>query len=254
MSVRLKILERVDPRGRSLGSPLPHLVGALLLVALASTPAQAHHGRDFLLARTASLPHPGEVYFVPRVDYSDGGEEGETELEPTLLYGFNSWLAGEIHLHVAKEGSEDFEVESTAPAVHFRFTDPEKPWGLGLSLEYEISHLGDHPDVAEAAVILSRESEGSKLAFNIVAEEEQESGSAVTWAYSLAFRRPVTSAFDLGVEVLGDLEEPGDGEALLGIYLEPASGVTLNLGIGTSYGDAQLDLSIRTSLAIRIGR
>ncbi len=242
----------IVPRRRLYPSALG--VGAALCLALlGAPPVQAHHGRDFLLAQTASLPHQGELYLLPRSDYIDRGEEDETEIEPALLYGFSSWFAGEVHVHIAREGNEDFEVESTAPAAHFRFTDPANSWGLGLSLEYEFSHLSELPDVADVALILSRETGGANFAFNILAEEEQESGSQVEWAYALAFRHPVTSAFDLGVEVLGDLENPEDGEALLGIYLEPTSRLTLNLGIGTGYGATAVDLSLRTSLAIRIG-
>ena len=232
---------------------LSFAVLTLLWLSLDATPALAHHGRDFLLAQSASLPHSGELYFLPRADYIDRGEEDETEVEPSLLYGFTPRFAGELHVHVAREGNEDFEVESTAPALHFRFTDPKSPWGLGLSLEYEFSHHSEHPDVAEAALILSRDGAGTKLAFNILAEEEQESGSEVEWAYSFAVRRPVTSAFDLGVELLGDLEEPGDGEALLGIYLEPGSHITLNLGVGTGYGNAEIDLTVRVAMVFRIG-
>lgn len=236
--------------GRSATRPVRVLVP--LLLAFFSYPLSAHHGRDFLLTQSASLPHTGDLYLIPQQSYLEEGDDEEIEVEPALLLGLTPRVAVEVHSHLAKEGSEDWEYESTAPALHLRLNSASQDWGLGLSLEYEVSHLDDHADVAEAVLILSRDTQHGKVAFNVIAGEEQEAGAELEWGYAAAYRVGVNDRFAVGLEFLGDLEEPADGEALVGVYFD-RSRFSLNLGIGTSYGDQELDLSLRSSLVLRLG-
>jgi hypothetical protein len=225
---------------------LPWLVATALCLGL-SSPAAAHHGRDFLLVQTAELPHPGELYLIPRQDYIDAGEDEEIELEPTLLYGLGKRVAFELHAHIAKEGSESFTYESTAPAVHLRLTPDSAAWSLGLSAEYELSHSDEGEDVAEGRVILSRSGDGWRLGFNLIAEEVQESGAEVEWHYAAGFRHALGERVGLGIEVEGSFDEDAL-EALLGVYFEPSRKLSVNLGFGTGVGDEALDFSLRTAL------
>lgn len=222
------------------------LVAALALPAAAS----AHHGKDFLLAQTAELPHPGQLFLVSRQDSIDAGEE-ELEWEPTLLLGVGSRFALELHAHVAREEGESFRYEATAPAFQWRLTPRRARWGLALAGEYEFAALDEEPDRAEARLIVSRPVGRSRLALNLVAAEEREEGSAVEWSYAAGFRRRLAGVVDWGLEAEGDLEGPSRHEVLLGCYAEPSERWTVNVGAGTGMDESELDLSVRTALIWR---
>ena len=227
--------------------------GALLTLffLLAPGAAFAHHGRDFLLVQTAELPHKGEIYLVARQDYLDEGEEEEIELEPAVIFGLTGRLAFEVHSHVAREGDESFEYESTSPALHLRLSPLRSAWGLGLSAEYEIAS-GDEEDHAEARLVLSRFVGGARVAFNLIAEEEQSSGAEVEWGYAVGFRARLGERSGWGLEARGGFESDAEAEALFGLYFEPSNRVTMQLGAGTALGDEGPDLSIRTALVFRL--
>lgn len=235
-------------------SPLPLAINFSVLVVLISlaSPASAHHGRDFLLSQSADLPHPGEFFISPRLDYVDGGEEDELEFEPTLLVGGTDWIAFEVHGHVAKEGSGSWEYESTAPAVHLKLTPAKSSYRLGLTLEYELSHDDHHADNVEGRLVISKTFRDSLIALNIVAEEEQESGAELEWGYSVGFRRAATEAMAWGLEAQGSLEE-SEHEVLVGLYFDTSDRLTLNVGVGTGLSDSEIDLSIRTALIWHVG-
>lgn len=232
-------------------SPLPWAMLCSALILLAS-PASAHHGRDFLLSQSADLPHPGDFFVVPRLDYVDTGEGDELEFEPALLLGGADWIAFELHGHVGKEGGGSWEYESTAPAIHLRLTPEEASYRFGFSVEYEFSHNDDQADNVEGRLVFARAFRRSLVAINLVAEEEQASDAEWTWGYSAGFRRSMTDAVAWGLEAQGSLEE-SDHEVLVGLYFEGSGGLTLNVGVGTGLGDSELDLSIRTALVLHVG-
>jgi hypothetical protein len=249
------------------------VAGVVVLVSLAAGPVQAHHGRDFLLSQTAELPHPGQLFLIPRQDYVEA-DEGEIEFEPTLLFGATERLALEVHGHVAKEGGGDFEYESTAPAFHLLLTTPHASWGLALSGEYEFSHVGgeeahaeepeehgtdesDEPahegvDRAEARLVFSIRRADRLVALNLIASEAQTSGADVEWAYSAGFRSDLREGVAWGIEAQGDLESDAAHEALVGLYFEPSQRWTVNAGVGTGIGDDAPDLTVRTAVVFRL--
>gem|GEM_PF-977198 len=247
-------------------------------------PAWAHHGRDFLLAETAEIPHPGQGWAIARQDYLDQAD-GELELEPSVLFGISRWLAFEIHGHVARPDGGSFEYESTAPALHLHIDLPRASWGLGLSTEYEISSQDDLPDTAAAILSLSGLAGRTQLAFNLTAEEAQESGADTEWGYAVGLRRPLTSRLHWGIEARGSLDganaedngpaqedlhteaitalpsphsaggsghgaEATGHEALLGLYFEASERLSVNGGVGTGI-DGGPDLSVRTAVVWR---
>lgn len=217
-----------------------------------ANPAHGHHGRDFLLTQTAELPHAGQLFLLSRQDGVDEGDEEEIEFEPTLLYGVTNRFALEVHSHVAREGSESFEYESTSPALHVGLTSHDASWGLAASAEYEISSLGDHEDRAEARLIASRNFGSSLLAFNVIAEEEQEAEADVEWGWVVGYRRTASAAWSWGLEASGGFESDTEREGLVGLFFEPNDRWTLLLGAGTALGDDGPDVSIRTSLVWRV--
>lgn len=227
------------------------LFGTLVALVAVGTPVHAHHGRDFLLAQTAELPHAGDLFLLSAIDVVDEGDSTETEWEPTVLLGATSRLSLELHSHIAKEGAESFSYENTAPAVHIRLTPTHSAWGVALSGEYEISAIDEEADRVEARLIVSRAFRSLRWAANLVAEEEQSSEAAVEWRYALGFRWNATSKLDLGVEAQGGFESGDEQEVLGGLYIEPSDRWTFNIGVGTAVGSDGPDLSLRTSLVWR---
>lgn len=228
------------------------LVLAGLASVLSASMAGAHHGRDFLLCQTPNLPHPGEVYLVPRQDYLDTSEGHEVEFEPAILFGTLDWLSLEIHSHVAKDGGEPFTYESTAAAVQLRLTPETPAFMMGLSAEYEFPSESELPDRTEARVMLSSLMGRSLLAFNLIAENEMGDGADPAYGYSAGWRRQFSRRVSWGLEALGSFEGEGQ-EFLSGLYLEVTPAFTVNLGAGAGLDGNDLDFAIRTVLVFRLG-
>lgn len=224
---------------------------ATLLTMTMPAPARAHHGRDFLLAQTADLPHAGQFFLVARQDRIDDGEEEEIEAEPTLLWGAMDRLMLELHAHVARPSGGSFDLEAVAPAVTWRLTPLANPWGLALSAEYEFSQSHEEADRVEARLALSRELATARWAFDLVTEEAQEDEADVEWGYAAGFRHRLRQGLDWGLEAAGGFESEAEDEALLGLYFDPAERWTVQLGAGTAISDEGPDLTLRTAVVWR---
>lgn len=258
---------------------------ALTIAALAltlSSPALAHHGRDFLLAETAEIPHPAQGWAIARQDYVEQEDgSGELELEPSVLFGISHWLAFEVHGHAGRADGESVQYESTAPALHLRFAKPGASWAVGLSGEYEISHRGESPDSAAGILSVSGLTRGTQWALNLTAAEQQETGANTQWGYALGVRRALTERLHWGLEARGSLEDTDDAateddhhdehadlaphddaeaghghgelvghEILAGLYFEASERLSLNLGVGAGI-DGGPDYTLRTALVWR---
>jgi len=223
----------------------------VFLAFLLAAPLAAHHGRDFLLVQTSETPHGGEFYFIPSASYIDGGEEEEIEVEPTLLYALTSRFSVEVHAHIAKEGSEAFEYESTSPALHYRLTSAESLFGVSLSFEYEIAHLDEHEDRAEVRLAVSQAGDLWLFGANLIASEHQGGGAEVEWGYATGVRRSFGDDWALGLEGQGSFEHD-EHEILLGLYSEPSEHLTFNVGAGVGVGSDGLDFSLRSALVFRL--
>lgn len=228
-------------------------MGLVCAMGCGAPSAYAHHGRDFLFSQTADLPHSGEFYLLPRQDFIDGGDVEEIEFEPTILFGAVDWLALEVHAHIAKEGGDPLEHESTAGALHFRVTPPESRSRVGISAEYEFSNMAALKDRIELRLAASRTFSRSMLAFNVVADEERQDQEGAEWGYSVGFRMEISGRAAWGLEAQGILEEP-EHEVLVGLYFDPTSRFTVNVGAGAGLGDSEVDFSVRTALVWRLGR
>ena len=243
-----------------------------LIAAFGSGPARAHHGRDFLLSQTAALPHSGQLFVIPRQDLV-AAEDDEIELEPALLWGATDRLALEVHAHLAQSGGGGFSYESTTPAVHLLLTPADRPWGLALSVEYELDHrgeAGDGPDEAapedhgdshhgqaggdsaEVRLAWSRRWDRRRVALNLIAAEEQVPGAKVEWEYSAGLRTGLRRGLAWGLEAQGGLEHDLAREALLALYWEPGERCTFNVGAGTGFSADAPDFILRTGLILRL--
>lgn len=235
------------PRG-ALRAALRTVAATLFLLASPAVPARAHHGRDFLLAQTADLPHRRQLFLIARQDWNDEGEERELELEPTVLFGLVDRLTLELHAHIARPEGESFEHESTAPALHLRLTPPASAWGLALSAEYEVAQAEEDADRAEAALVLSRQQRALRWAVNLRAEEEQADEAEVEWGYAAGLRARVRQGVDWGLELAGGFSGDAEEEALVGLHFEPAERWTVQVGAGTGIGGEGPDWTLRTAV------
>lgn len=231
----------------------PAQVGIVWAMLCGGSLAYAHHGRDFLFSQTADLPHPGELYLLPRQDFTDEGDVEEVEFEPTILFGAAGRLALEVHAHIAKEGGDPLEHESTAGVLHFRITPPESSFRVGVSAEYELSNTDALEDRIEFRFVVSKTLPGSILALNIVADEKRQDREGADGGYSIGFRREISGRAAWGIEAQGILEE-SEHEVLVGLYFDPTSRFTVNVGAGTGLGDSEVAFSVRTALVWRLGR
>ncbi|MGE5813880.1 MAG: hypothetical protein ACM36C_05285 [Acidobacteriota bacterium] len=233
-------------------------LAAIAIVFAVGAGLDAHHGRDFLLARTAELPHPGQIFLVPRQDVIRQLPTTVIELEPSLMFGASERLALEIHSHIAREDETGFAYESIAPAVHVRLTPEESVWGAGASVEYEISRGEGQSDRLETRLVASRQTGLSRLAINIFAGHggtDEQTGlarSGLDWNYAAGFRRRVSGKVDLGVEGQGEFSATGVHEVLAGLYSEPSGWVTINVGAGVGMGPDAPSLTVRTAVVFRL--
>jgi hypothetical protein len=207
----------------------------------------AHHGRDFLFLETAHLPEFGGLYGISRQDFVREDID-EFEFEPGLIYGAFDWLALEVHGHVEKVSGESFNYESTAPALHLRFTPRNSALALGASVEYEFAREGDDEDKIEISGVSAFEKEDWIIGFNL--NYEKIIGEDEEWGYAAGVRRVIGDVLSIGVEVIGSFEDEESGEVLCGLYGDLSDRLTINAGIGTGF-NSEVDLTVRTALIWR---
>jgi hypothetical protein len=238
----MSIASALRARGR-------HLVPVTLM--LAGYPAVAHHGQDFLIARSATLPHAGEIYFIPGAAYLKDREK-EFEIEPSLLWGMNDWIAFELHAHAERPEHGSLTYESTAPTVHFRYApEDDSAWALGFSAEYEIARERDEDDVVKLLAGLTTKAGNNLVAVNLIAEDARHDGEDAEYFYAAGIRWPVQSTLGVGLEAQGDLEGRAEHEGLLGIYWSATDNLTLNLGYGAGFDNGP-DYTLRAALVWRL--
>jgi len=226
---------RSRPRGRSI------LVAITFL--LSGTSVYAHHGRDFLLVQTSHIPEQGGLYGLTRQDYTQE-EHDEVEVEVAFLFGLLDWMAVEVHGHIEKQSRESPNYESTAPAIHWRFTPRAYAIGVGASVEYAFSN-DDEADMVELSGVSAFENEDWIAAFNL--KYEKAEGEEEEWGYSAGVRRAVSAGVALGIEITGTFEDEEDGEVLGAIYGDIGDRLTINVGVGAGF-NSDVDLTVRTAL------
>jgi hypothetical protein len=220
---------------------------------LGSGPALGHHGKDFLVAHTADLPDPGEVYLAPRQAYVPEDGEAEAEVEPALLVGILDRLALDVHAHAAVERDGAARYESTAAGIQLRLTPRGAAAGVGVSAEYTRARGEEPADRIEARLAISSTRGRSAIALNALAARGARGGSGAAWGYAAGFRRGVSGRAAIGLEARGGPGEPA-AEALAGLYLSPAPRVTVNLGAGRSAGGGEAAFAARAAVVLRLGR
>jgi hypothetical protein len=225
-----------------------------LALALLPSLALAHHGQDFLIVESPSIPHPGQVYLIANADAAlDGDAEQQAGFEPALLFSVSPRVAFELHAHTEKLAGESWRYEATAPAVHLLLTDPHRHDGLkvGLSAEYEIAaHAGD-ADNAEVRLAFEDNRDADKWAANLIASREQ--GGDSDFGAALGFRHQLRDSFALGIEGQGSFRHAEGGEVLFAGYYEHAQAFALKFGIGGERSeDSDCVPMLRVGLVLRL--
>jgi hypothetical protein len=204
----------------------------LLAIVLLSAPALAlaHHGQDFLIVDSPSVPHPGSAYLIANLDASLDGDS-DSAFSPALLIGVSPRIGFELHAHLEKEVRESWRYAAVAPSLHVLLTDPAKHHGLkiGLSGEYEFGH-GEAVDAAEARLSAENGSDRLKWAANLVASREQ--GGCTEFAATFGLRHQVHPSVAVGLEAQRGLDHADGAEVLASAYVGRNDDWTVKFGIG----------------------
>jgi hypothetical protein len=211
--------------------------------------AQAHHGKDFLLAESYEIPHPWDFYFASSLVLVEQGGRTELELEPSILFGVFPRLAFELHAHTSWEEREAPRFEAVSPAFHLQITPPESnfPVRVGLSGEYEFGVSQN--DRAELRLVVERDIGRSRLAANLIGQHEFSGDS--TMGYAAGYRYEIIDRVACGVEGQGEFTQDGRHEVIAAIYGEPNERLTLKVGIGAALSRNDIGPAIRTGVVYR---
>jgi hypothetical protein len=226
---------------------------AALAVVASPLPAQAHHGKGFLLVESDEMPHERQLFFFSSHDLIHAFGENEIELSPALLYGLTERFAIETHAHFAKAPGDSLRYEAIAPALRVSFNSAmsDSPLRLGLSAEYEIAR-GDEADRFETRLIGAYRTTDINLTANLIAEKARGADEDWGWGYAVGLRPYPERRLGVGIEALGTLNGPSSHELLGGVYFT-GDRVTLKAGVGKGFGEAGADWTIRTGLVVRLG-
>ena len=211
---------------------------ALYVVLLAGTafPACAHHGQDFLLVESPSVPHPGDAYLLANVGVALGESDEQAGFEPALLMGITHRVAFELHGHTEKLAGEPWRYEATAPSLHVLLTDPDRHdgWTSGLSAEYEVAREAGG-DALELRWSVEQQTARYKAGANLVYRREE--GDAGRYGAVVGAHWRIAPRVALGVEAQGDVDRADGAEALASAHWECDEAWSLKFGLGGQRDD-----------------
>ena len=205
------------------------------LAALMLMPCQAfaHHGQDFLLLESPTVPHPGNIYLIGNTHAAlFAGVEEQAGFEPALLVGISPRIAFELHAHTEKLAGQHWDYEATAPAIHVLLTDPARHEGFkaGISAEYEVAAANGGRDNVEVRLSLENGTEQNKWAGNLIASREQ--GGCNDFGAEFGFRHEIRPGLALGVEGQSSFQRAEGAQLLAGAYFELDESRTIKFAIG----------------------
>jgi len=206
---------------------LKRVVYALALSLAFAAPAAAHHGKDFLLAESAELPHPKTMFFVSSERFSNS----EFTSEPSLLFGITPNFAGEVHVHFTRDG-----YQAVAPAIHVQLPSLAA-WNFGASAEYEIAR--EHEDNAFHALL---------IAARPIGEGQIVINAGTDAAYAVGYRPDMESHTSWGIEAQGQLRHGEEHQLIFGLYTQPMERLTIKVGAGAILGTGKPGAVLRTGI------
>ena len=224
------------------------LAAAAVLVLGAAAPALAHHGKDFLVVETYELPHPGHVFLLSNQDLVRAGGETAYSFTPGVLLGVTDRFAAELHAHFEKAPGEGWAFEAIAPAVRLQLTRPDSSLRLAVSAEYEFGR-GEAPDELEGRLIVGYRG-AVNIAANLVFGHARGSGEGTDVGYAIGVRPARETRVVVGAEAQGNFRGPDAHEVLGGVYFTPSERLTVKIAVGTGFGEAGVDLTVRTGVVL----
>ena len=219
-------------------------IGVLLLCAV---PAKAHHGKDFLIVESFELPHPHDIYFVSSELFLHRDDGTFISTEPSLLFGLTHRVAGEVHVHIAKEPGESLRYEAIAPALHIQLTpeDSKAAWKFALAAEYEIARHTDENNFTARLVAAHDIGEGLMI-INVGGDHSKAEGTHAS--YAVGFRPAMEALVTWGIEAQGHIERGEEHEVILGLYTQPNERFTFKAGAGVGLGNGKPSATVRTGV------
>jgi hypothetical protein len=207
---------------------------ATALLAFLPLTAFAHHGQDFLVVESPTIPHPGDGYFLANAEFAPGGD---IELEPSLFWGLSPRWAFELHAHEMREPGEGWGYEATAPAVHLLLSDPAKHHGtrVGLSAEYEIARDREAPDNVVVRLSVQRQVGAWNWAGNLSAEKADN--NKAEGGYAFGVRHALSTQWTGTLEAHGYFGHAADTEVLGGLVWENGQAFAFKAGLGAERSD-----------------
>ncbi|GAC1396438.1 MAG: hypothetical protein NVSMB68_13180 [Thermoanaerobaculia bacterium] len=216
------------------------------LFCLCATPLFAHHGRDFLLAESYELPHPGVLYAVSAEQFLFDRASLTFRDEPSLLWAAAEGLAVELHAHVEKERDSRARLEAVAPAIHLRLFDAG-PLHTAVSGEYEFGRHG--AGNASAVRFIAGDSVGEGAVVGNIGVTHDSDGTRAV--YALAYRPDMEARQTWGIEAKGAVHRGEQHEAIVAAYRQSSDKLTIKAGIGAALGHGRPLVLVRTGVVWR---
>lgn len=205
----------------------------LALALCAAVPAQAHHGKDFLLTETDDMPLKGHVYGVVSSDTSiDKDGSRASEITPGLLFSVGDRVTLEPHFHVTRTADQNYHYDATALDVRYNVGYlPRSEVRLALSAEVEQPRDGGSKD-GLARIILVRTLPSALVALNLTAGKEFTHDALYTYGVNLGVLKPLDNGDAAGMEVAARVPFRDGLEVLPGYYHRLSDAATVKAGVG----------------------
>ena len=229
-----------------------------------STPAWAHHAREYLKVGSPETVHQGRGFAYVSAEYAfsevDNDESFNLEVTPGLIYGVLDHLQVDTHFHTLdvaeEESSRGLFIESFALDGTWRFLEePRFPVDAALNVEYEQPTFtgrtvgGTDPRIVSRLMLRKELPFECSAALNVdwladVHGEDREN----QWGFAAAFKHTVTDWLAIGLEGFNPSDAQGFS-ILPGIYLgQPHGGWQWKAGLQIGLTRQADDLAILTTL------
>ncbi len=246
------------------------ILGSTILIFVLSTPAFAHHAKEWLIIESYEVTHKGEVVNITSFDYFDPDTENsadnEWEFTPTFLYGITDHLMLDLHFHLLDVIGVGPFIEAGTVGLQYKLLERgELPIDLGFSMGYEYP-TGKSEDVLDGTDLLTFTSIISRkinrwldITTNLSYEREMHLGdsSEVNWKFGVKgpFIPPIRRRFEGGLEFQGNFDLGADPrvEVVPGVYWHIKGDTVLKAGIGAGLTEEADDVTFRIALVHGFG-